>query len=132
MGGHNKGYNWSPKLIMRFFNMNMNNYYNIYKLLTQLHTPYRRKMKTPEYVKELTHALLQRGPKVCIQAGEHPKHSQDLTNVFDYGRGRGIRSDASGEVAKPATEKHRITKIYNCSRHNKRKRSCGDIRVLQK
>ena len=28
-------------------------------------------------------ALLQRGPKVCMQTAEHPKHSRDLTKVFD-------------------------------------------------
>ena len=110
MGGHRKFHNWSPKLTMRFFNMNLNNYYNIYKSLTQLHTPHRRKMKIPEYVKELTHALLQRGTKVRMQFAKHPKNSRDLTNVFDYGTGRGIRLDATEEVAKPATEKHRIKK----------------------
>ena len=64
----------------------------------------------PECVKELTHALFQSGPKVCIQAAKHPKHSRYLTNVFDYGTGWGICLDAAGEVAKPATEKHLITK----------------------
>ena len=30
---------------------------------------------------------------------EHPKNSRDLTNVFDFGTGQKIRSDAHGEVA---------------------------------
>ena len=43
-------------------------------------------------------------------AAEHPKYSRDLTNVFDYRTGRGIRLYTAGEVAKPATEKYKITK----------------------
>ena len=30
---------------------------------------------------------------------EHPKFSRDLTNVFDFGTGRKIRTDAKGIVA---------------------------------
>ena len=37
-----------------------------------------------EYVKELMHALLQRGTKVRMQVAKHPENSRDLTNVFDY------------------------------------------------
>ena len=110
IGGHSKGHNWSPKLAMRFFNMNIKSAYKIYKLLTQLHTPHHRKTKMPECVKELMHSLLQRGPKVCMQAAKHPKHSRDLEKFFDCGTGWGIRSDSAEEVDKPASEKHRITK----------------------
>jgi len=34
-----------------------------------------------------------------LQKAEHPNNSRDLTNVFDFGTGRKIRSDAHGEVA---------------------------------
>ena len=66
-----------------------------------------------------------------MQDAKHPKHSRELKNVFDYGTGRGIRLDAAGEVAKPATEKYQIKKGFHCSRHNKINLRGRDIRALQ-
>ena len=109
MGGHSKGHNWSPKLTMRFFNMNLNNAHLIYKLLTGRHTPLRRTVTMEEGVKELAHTLMQRGESVRVQEPEHPQFTRDLTSVFDTGSGRRVRSDAKGVVAS-STAQPRISK----------------------
>ena len=80
--------------------MNINNAKKIYQALTTMYTPSRRILKTPACVKELAHALMQRGEIVRKQKAEHPIPSRDMTNVFDHGTGRTLRSDAHGVVAK--------------------------------
>ncbi|KAL7525349.1 hypothetical protein ACHAXR_000966, partial [Thalassiosira sp. AJA248-18] len=99
LGGQTKGHNWAPKLSMRYFNFGMGNSHTIYNSLANEHTPNRWKMKMPECVKILAHSLMQRGPPMRSQHPEHPNHSQNLANVFDYGTGRKIRTDAKGTVA---------------------------------
>ncbi|KAL7527926.1 hypothetical protein ACHAXR_002197 [Thalassiosira sp. AJA248-18] len=93
MDGQTKGHNWAPKLHMRFFN------FGIYDALADEHTPDRRKMTMPQCVKFLSHDLMQRGPPMRSLLPEHPQHSRDLTNIFDYGTGRKLRTDAKGTVA---------------------------------
>ena len=64
-------------------------------------------------------------------AAKHTKYSRDLTNVFDYGTGRGISLDALGKWLNLQRISIELQKGFHCSRHNKRKRSGGDIIVLQ-
>ena len=83
MGGHSKGHNWAPKLTMRFFNMNINNAFRVYRSLVNEHTPRRRVLAMPEAINKLVHALMQRGDTMRKQKAEHPAPSRDMTNVFD-------------------------------------------------
>ncbi|KAL7528337.1 hypothetical protein ACHAXR_002389 [Thalassiosira sp. AJA248-18] len=99
MGGQTKGRNWAPKLHMRFFNFGLGNSHTIYDALAGQYTPDCRKMTMPECVKILSHSLMQRGPPMRLQTPEHPNYSRDLTNVFDFGTGRKLRTDAFGTVA---------------------------------
>ena len=80
--------------------MTLNNAFKIYDALTSEYTPNRRAMTMPESVKELAHALMQRGDDVRLRKAHHPNPSRDLTNVFDYGTGNVTRSDAIGYVAR--------------------------------
>ena len=99
MGGHSKGHNWSPKLTMRFFNMNMNNAGSVFDDVMAHHNIGRRKQSMPARIQFLSHNLMQRGETMRTRKAEHPKHTRDLTNVFDFGTGRKQRSDAKGRVA---------------------------------
>ena len=60
MGGASRLHNWSPKLTMRFFNMNFNNTHVVYELLSSRLGGDRRKVKMGDGVKELAHTLMQR------------------------------------------------------------------------
>jgi hypothetical protein len=42
---------------------------------------------------------MQMGPPMQKQLAEHLKPTRDLTNIFDFGTGCQIRSDAKGEMA---------------------------------
>ena len=99
MGGHSWTHNWSPKIQMRYFNMNFNNAFKIYRNLMEKYTPNRRPLRMKGGVSELANHLMQRGEPMRLQKAEHPTNSRDLTNMFDFGTGRKIRSDAHGEVA---------------------------------
>ena len=96
MGGHSKTHNWAPKLTMRYFNMNLNNTMQVYKVLMAKHNPGRHLLTMPQCVNELAHTLMQRGEEMRSQAAEHPSHKRDLRNVDDFGCGRKRRSDAKG------------------------------------
>ena len=52
-----------------------------------------------------------------LQRAEHPWHSRDLTNVFESGVGRKVRSDAQGVIArsgrKPQSLLYRIYALLN-------------------
>ena len=52
---------WTPKLSLRYFNMNMKNAYKIYEYLVNMHTPGQRYYDLKEAIDEAAHALLQRG-----------------------------------------------------------------------
>ena len=52
----------------------------------------------PEAMKEATHTLLQRGPKMRTRDAVHPPPVRDLTNAFDT-HARAFRSDAKGLVS---------------------------------
>ena len=56
MGGHSKTHNSALKLTMRYCNMNFNNAMKTYSILTDTHTPHRRKNTMPECIRELAHA----------------------------------------------------------------------------
>ncbi len=99
MGGQTKGHNWAPKLTMRYWNFGLGNAHTMYAALVKKFTPDRRALDMPGCVKILTHYLLQRGDSMRTYRPEHPKFSRDLTNVFDFGTGRKIRTDAKGIVA---------------------------------
>ena len=39
MGGASQKHNWTPKIVMRLFSINMNNAYKLYKRLVSTYTP---------------------------------------------------------------------------------------------
>ena len=82
---------------MHYFNMNFNNSFKIYRNLTKKCTPNPRPLKMKEGVSELSYQLMQRDETMQLYPTEHPKNSRDLTNVFDFGTGRKIHSDAHGD-----------------------------------
>ena len=99
MGGHSCTHNWSPKIQIRYFNMNFNNAFKIYGNLCKRYISNHRPLDMQEGVSELSHELMQRGETMRSYQTEHPMNSRDLTNVFDFGTGRKICTDAHGDVA---------------------------------
>ena len=71
----------------------------MYRALVKRFTPDRRYMSMEESVKILSHSLMQCGSELQTQVPEHQDHSCDQTNVFDFGCGQKIRSDAKGTIA---------------------------------
>ncbi|KAL7529127.1 hypothetical protein ACHAWF_002847 [Thalassiosira exigua] len=92
LGGHSKTHNWTPKLVLRFVNMNFNNARKVYETLCKIHTPGKRRVDMPGGVAEVAHAHMQRGPSIF---------------VFDSGSGRKVRSDAQGTIARNHTVQRR-------------------------
>ena len=97
MESHKHG--WAPKLSLRYFNMTLNNAYQIYESLVHEYTPDRRYMSMGEAIELATHSLLQKGEPMRERACSHPNPIRDLTTIFDTGSGNKVRSDAKGEVA---------------------------------
>mmetsp|Transcript_29715 Transcript_29715/g.54805 ORF Transcript_29715/g.54805 Transcript_29715/m.54805 type:complete len:295 (+) Transcript_29715:1717-2601(+) len=123
MGGTSRTHNWGPKLVMRMVNMSMNNAYKIYDALVTEHTPDRRFLEMREAIEEMTHAFCQRGVSMRLQRAEHPWHSRDLTNVFESGVGRKVRSDAQGTIARSGPKLQSILKkIYALVNRQKKAR----------
>ena len=121
MGGHSKGHNWSPKLTLRFFNINMNNGTSVYENLLAEHSSDCRPLKMPEQVKELAHTLMQRGPPMRTKNPEHPSFTRDISQPFDFGTGRKQRSDAKWRRA-PTTIRagRKVTQIQTLRKRQKR------------
>jgi hypothetical protein len=131
MGGQTKGHNWAPKLVMRYWNFNLGNAHTMYEALVSTYTPDRRKMDMDECVCFLAHSLMQRGDKMRSQVPEHPNFSRDLTNVFDFGSGRKIRSNAKGTIAKGVPRGRSIPAPNQRERQLKAKQSKEEWRVHQ-
>ena len=51
-------YGWTPKLLVRYFNMNLNNAYKVYCSLVDTYTPGKRYHKMGDAVDEAAHAFL--------------------------------------------------------------------------
>ncbi|OEU06161.1 hypothetical protein FRACYDRAFT_256066 [Fragilariopsis cylindrus CCMP1102] len=86
---------WSPKLAARFFNMNLNNAYNIYKLLYNKYHPDRTPMLMRSCINDLTHSLLQQGSEIRTRGfGDAPSATKDITTTSSSLDGRKLRSDA--------------------------------------
>ena len=82
---------WKPKLAFRYFNMNLNNAYKIYRALVTLHTPGRRFLSMGDSIELATDVFLQRGDAMRKQKPEHPNAVRDLSQgVFNTGSGRKI------------------------------------------
>ena len=90
---------WTPKLSLRYFNMNMNNAYKIYEYLVNKHTPGRCYYDSKEAIDEAAHALLQRGDSMRLHKAEHPVHVNNLATMWDTESGKRMRTDAQGAVA---------------------------------
>ena len=113
MGGKSRTHNWSPKLVLRLLNMTMNNAYKIYNALVEERTPDKRFLEMREAIEEMTHAFCQRGLSMRSQRAEHPLHSRNLTNCFEYESGRKVRSDALGIIARSGPKPQSIMqKLY--------------------
>ena len=96
--GVSKKHNWSPKLILRLFNMNSGNSGTYYERLCSLYTPDRRILLPKERMADLAHRLCQRGPPMRSLSFSHPPWVRDISRVFNNGVGRKVRSDAHGIV----------------------------------
>ena len=121
MGGHSKGHNWSPKLTLRCFNINLNNGTSVYENLMAENASDCRPLKMPEQVKELAHTLMQRGPPMHTKKPEHPNFTRDISQPFDFRTGRKQRSDAKGRRA-PTTIRagRKVTQIQTLSKRQNR------------
>ena len=53
-----------------------------------------------EAVQEMMHSFCQRGDAMRSQRVDHPLHTRDITNVFDVGMGRKVRSYALGTLVR--------------------------------
>ena len=69
---YSKSHGWTPKLTFRFFNMNLNNAYLVYKILHKEHNTDMMVRIMPEAMKEATHALLQTGDHMRSLDAIHP------------------------------------------------------------
>ena len=76
----------------------MNDAGTVYDDVIKHHNVRRRKQSMPARIQFLSHNLMQRGESMRTRKAEHPKHTRDLTNVFDFGTGRKQRSDTKGRV----------------------------------
>ena len=110
MGGHSKTHNWAPKLTMRYFNMNLNNTMQVYKVLMAKHNPGRHVLTMPQCVNELAHTLMQRGEEMRVYPAVHPNHKRDLTYVDEFGCGRKRRADAKGSSSRAAQPAPKVVK----------------------
>ena len=86
---YSKSHGWIPKLTSRFFNMNLNNAYLMYKILHKEHNTDMRMMTMPEAMKEATHALLQTGDHRHSLDAVHPPSVRDMTNAYNCFAGLG-------------------------------------------
>jgi len=117
LGGQSRSHNWSPKLVMRLFNMSKNNAYKIYDALVEKYTLGRRYLDMGETVREIEHAFFQRRDSMRSQRAEHPLWLRDLSYVFGWFIGRKMRSDAqrriSGSDCQPTRAAKRLSTLYN-------------------
>jgi hypothetical protein len=85
---------WTPKLAARYFNMNMNNAYKVYRVLYKKSHGGRDPMKLGPCIKNLTHSLLQQGLEMRRRGcGAPPSATKNLDTTCS-GEGRKVRSDA--------------------------------------
>ena len=108
----------------------MNNAFKVYRELTRLHTPRRRVLDMPEAINELAHALMQSGDAMRTRRDEHPIHLRDLTNVFDHGTGREIRSDAKGLISRKTPQPPTMA-TFTTLQDRQRRSLGGSIRMLR-
>ena len=78
--------------------MNLDNAHTMYNAMCDKYTPDSQKMGMSECVKMLAHTLMQRGALMQMRRAHHPKATPDLANVFDYGTGQKLQTDAKGTV----------------------------------
>ena len=98
--GENHKHGWVPKLVFKYTNMTGNNTTQMYGCICDEHTPGYRKLTTREGMKQTAHAWRQRGDDMRTYRPEHPPPICKVTdNVFDYGTGRKLCSDAFGYAA---------------------------------
>ena len=88
----------TPKLRLRYFNININNAYKVYEYLVNKHTPGRCYYDLKEAIDEAAHALLQRVDSMRLQKVEHPVHVRNLETMWDKGSGKRMQTDAQGAV----------------------------------
>ncbi|OEU06056.1 hypothetical protein FRACYDRAFT_256571 [Fragilariopsis cylindrus CCMP1102] len=101
---------WSPKLASRFFNMNLNNAYNIYKYLYTKYHPDRTPMIMRSCINDLTHSLLQQGSEIRTRGfGDAPSATKDITTTSSSLDGRKLRSDAFRQHFTSPTTVHTAT-----------------------
>ena len=80
--------------------MGLNNAHVYYSVLVDERIPGKCKLTFGECVKILMHHLMQSGPDMRRYKPDHPAFVRDLENVFEYGTGRVLQSDAHGDVAR--------------------------------
>ena len=101
--------------------MGLNNVYQIYDTLVEQYMSGRRFLGMEESVQEMTHSFFQRGDVMQSQRVEHPLHNWDMTNVFDVGIIRKVRSDALGTVVRGGEKPKGVTKVqYALSNRQKK------------
>ena len=96
MAGQSRSHNWAPKLVFRLFNMAMNNAYVMYTELVARDGG--EAMPMGRSMKELAHALCQRGESMRSYAPMHPAHLRDMNRVDGHTKGTKIRKDRKSEV----------------------------------
>ncbi len=96
MAGKSRSHNWAPKLVFRLFNMAMNNTYIMYKELDARDGG--KAMPMGRSMKELAHALCQRGESMRRYAPTHPAHLREMDRVDGHKKGTKIRKDRKSEV----------------------------------
>jgi hypothetical protein len=84
---------WQPKLAARYFNMNANNAYKIYCCLYREHHSGRDPMELRDCITNLTHSLLQQGPKMRQRGTRAPPSATKNLETTSSGEGRSVRSD---------------------------------------
>ncbi len=79
--------------------MALNNAYNMYTAIMELHSTGRHLSDMGNAVRELTHELCQRGPAMRQMRVEHPSWTRDMTRLFGWFPSRKIRLDKYGFIS---------------------------------
>jgi hypothetical protein len=129
--GQSKKHNWSPKLGLRFFNVNTGNASLYYQRLCALYTPDRRIIPSRERMAALAHTLCQRGSPMRSCSVIHPPVYRNMACVFNGDVGKKMRMDAQGMISRSVipTQGSRASRvlaavaIMKANRYRQQKRS---------
>ncbi len=92
-GGKSRTHNWTPKLVFQFYNMALNNAYKIFKGLVMVEDGNHICLNMGDAVKELAHALCQKGENIRTHMVNYLAHRGNMVSVYGFMTGTKHFSD---------------------------------------